>query len=58
MWSPVRPMPLLMAEGAGAAALAALLQERQAGKRVAVVLSGANVDRERYAQVLAGTEKS
>ncbi|NIE74285.1 threonine dehydratase [Pantoea sp. Tr-811] len=46
------------AEGAGAAALAALLQERerQAGKRVAVVLSGANVDRERYAQVL--TEKS
>ncbi|WP_060510383.1 threonine dehydratase [Pseudomonas sp. NBRC 111124] len=48
------------AEGAGAAALAALLQERkrQAGKRVAVVLSGANVDRERYAQVLAGTERS
>jgi threonine dehydratase len=42
------------------AALAALLQERQrqASKRVAVVLSGANVDRERYAQVLAGTEKS
>lgn len=47
------------AEGAGAAALAALLQERerQAGKRVAVVLSGANVDRGRYAQVLAGAEK-
>jgi len=44
------------AEGAGAAALAALMQERgrQAGKRVAVVLSGANVDRVRYAQVLAG----
>ncbi|MCP8634729.1 threonine dehydratase [Pseudomonas mosselii] len=44
------------AEGAGAAALAALMQERgrQAGKRVAVVLSGANVDRGRYAQVLAG----
>ncbi|MHC6226778.1 threonine dehydratase [Pseudomonas sp. X10] len=43
------------AEGAGAAALAALLQERerQAGRKVAVVLSGANVDRERYAQVLA-----
>ena len=42
------------AEGAGAAALAALMQERgrQAGKRVAVVLSGANVDRGRYAQVL------
>lgn len=44
------------AEGAGAAALAALLQERerQVGRRVAVVLSGANVDRARYAQVLAG----
>jgi threonine dehydratase len=42
------------AEGAGAAALAALLQERdsQQGKRVAVVLSGANIDRQRYAQVL------
>jgi len=48
------------AEGAGAAALAALMQERgrQAGKRVAVVLSGANVDRARYAQVLMGDEKS
>ena len=48
------------AEGAGAAALAALMQEResQRGKRVAVVLSGANVDRARYAQVLAGDEKS
>lgn len=44
------------AEGAGAAALAGLLQERerQTGRRVAVVLSGANVDRARYAQVLAG----
>lgn len=44
------------AEGAGAIALAALLQERQrqAGRKVAVVLSGANVDRARYAQVLAG----
>ncbi|MFO3722371.1 threonine dehydratase [Pseudomonas sp. HLMP] len=44
------------AEGAGAAALAALIQERerQAGKRVTVVLSGANVDRERYARVLLG----
>jgi len=42
------------AEGAGAAALAALWQEReqQTGKRVAVVLSGANIDRARYAQVL------
>jgi threonine dehydratase len=44
-----------VAEGAGAAALAALLQERQRmqGKRVAVVLSGGNVDREVFAQVLA-----
>ncbi|MDD0972813.1 threonine dehydratase [Pseudomonas fontis] len=44
------------AEGAGAAGLAALLQERelQQGRKVAVILSGANVDRERYAQVLAG----
>ncbi|WP_251961742.1 threonine dehydratase [Pseudomonas sp. Marseille-Q5299] len=48
------------AEGAGAAALAALMQEReqQAGKRVAVVLSGANVDRARYARILAGNERS
>lgn len=44
------------AEGAGAAGLAALMQERtrQAGRRVAVVLSGANVDRAVYARVLAG----
>jgi threonine dehydratase len=39
-----------MAEGAGAAALAALTLEagRQRGRRVAVVLSGANIDRELY----------
>jgi threonine dehydratase len=45
-----------LAEGAGAAALAALLQEKQrmAGKRVAVVLSGANVDRDVFAEVLRG----
>ncbi|MNC81510.1 hypothetical protein D3C75_1346630 [compost metagenome] len=44
------------AEGAGAAGLAALVQERerQRGRKVAVVLSGANIDRERYALVLAG----
>ncbi|MGH8382186.1 threonine dehydratase [Pseudomonas sp.] len=43
------------AEGAGAAGLAALIQEheRQRGRKVAVVLSGANIDRQRYAQVLA-----
>ena len=44
-----------LAEGAGAAALAALLQERErmAGKRVAIVLSGGNIDRELYREVLA-----
>jgi threonine dehydratase len=45
------------AEGAGAAGLAALLQERERmrGRRVAVILSGGNVDREVFAQIL--TEK-
>jgi threonine dehydratase len=44
-----------VAEGAGAAALAALLKDREAwrGKRVGVVLSGGNVDREVFARVLA-----
>lgn len=44
------------AEGAGAAGLAALIRERdrQQGRKVAVILSGANIDRETYAQVLAG----
>ncbi|MGZ8379504.1 MAG: threonine dehydratase [Gemmatirosa sp.] len=50
-----------VAEGAGAASLAALLQERaQApervlGRRVAVVLCGGNVDADVYARVLAAT---
>jgi threonine dehydratase len=45
-----------LAEGAGAAAFAALMQERgrMAGKRIGVVLSGGNVDREVFAEVLAG----
>lgn len=45
-----------IAEGAGAGALAALLQERDAmqGKRVGVILSGGNIDAERFAQVLGG----
>ena len=45
-----------VAEGAGAAALAALLKERvrMAGRRVAVILTGANVDTDLYARVLAG----
>ena len=44
-----------LAEGAGAAALAGALQEkpRLAGKRVAVVLSGGNIDRALFAEVLA-----
>ena len=44
-----------LAEGAGAAALAAALQERGrlAGKRVAIVLSGGNIDRTLFAEVLA-----
>ena len=43
-----------VAEGAGAAALAGLLQEkaRMAGKRVAVILSGGNVDRAVFASIL------
>ncbi|KNH30069.1 hypothetical protein ACS77_00990 [Pseudomonas syringae] len=43
-----------LAEGAGAAALAALIQEREMmlGKKVAVILSGGNVDRGVYARVI------
>jgi threonine dehydratase len=45
-----------VAEGAGASAYAALTKERMqvAGKRVAVVISGGNIDRARYLQVLSG----
>jgi threonine dehydratase len=45
-----------VAEGAGAAALAALMQERDrmAGKHVGLILSGGNIDREMLAEVLAG----
>ena len=45
-----------VAEGAGAAAFAALMAERdrQAGRRVAVVLSGGNVDLSVFQAVLAG----
>jgi threonine dehydratase len=43
-------------EGAGAASLAAALKEKDGlrGKRVALVVSGGNVDREVFAKVLAG----
>ena len=44
------------AEGAGAGALAALIKERdrQQGRRVAVIVSGQNIDRPRMQMVLAG----
>ncbi|CAM5764307.1 serine/threonine dehydratase [Labrys miyagiensis] len=43
-----------LAEGAGAAAFAALMQERERmqGKEVAVILSGGNVDMEVYSRVI------
>jgi threonine dehydratase len=45
-----------LAEGAGAAPLAALLKERarMQGKRIGLILSGGNIDREPFASVLAG----
>jgi threonine dehydratase len=45
-----------VAEGAGAAALAGLMQERarMTGKRVAVILSGGNIDASAYRRILAG----
>jgi threonine dehydratase len=45
-----------LAEGAGAAALAGALKEKHqlAGKRIGIILTGGNVDREAYEEVLAG----
>ena len=45
-----------IAEGAGAAPLAALLKERHAmkGQRVGVILSGGNIDMPKFAEVLEG----
>jgi threonine dehydratase len=45
-----------LAEGAGAAGLAGLfrLREQLSGKRVAVVISGSNIDRETLRRVLDG----
>jgi threonine dehydratase len=45
-----------VAEGAGAAPLAALLQERarMRGRRVALVLTGGNIDRDAFRRALAG----
>lgn len=47
-----------VAEGAGAAPLAALLQERDRmqGKHVALILTGGNVDRDLFAEVLAESD--
>ncbi|MCR9220885.1 MAG: threonine dehydratase [Alphaproteobacteria bacterium] len=44
-----------VAEGAGAAPLAALLAEREAmrGKRVGLILTGGNIDRDLFAEVLS-----
>ena len=46
-----------LAEGAGAAALAALMQEKDKmfGKKVAVILSGGNIDTDLFAAVLRGS---
>ena len=46
-----------LAEGAGAAALAALLQERERlkSRRAAVILSGGNIDRALYLRLLGGS---
>jgi threonine dehydratase len=45
-----------LAEGAGAAALAALLQDgaKMRGKRVGLILSGGNIDAAKFADVLSG----
>jgi threonine dehydratase len=45
-----------VAEGAGAAPLAALWKDRESmqGKRVALILSGGNIERDRFLQVLRG----
>ncbi len=48
-----------VAEGAGAAPLAALVKEgARAGQRAAVILTGGNVDRDVYARVLAAEPRS
>ena len=45
-----------LAEGAGAAPLAALLKSpHREGKRMGVILCGGNIDRDVYARILEGT---
>ena len=45
-----------VAEGAGASTVAAIMKERDdiSGQRVAAIISGGNIDTERYLQVLSG----
>ena len=45
-----------LAEGAGAAPLAALMQEQQEmqGKKVGVILSGGNIDTDWFRMILGG----
>jgi threonine dehydratase len=47
-----------IAEGAGAAALAGALQERDRlkGKKVAVIQSGGNIDRALFTEILASDD--
>jgi len=49
-----------VSEGAGAAPLAALMRERAelAGRRVGLVLTGGNIERARFVQVLCGATPS
>jgi threonine dehydratase len=49
-----------VAEGAGAASLAAVLQEREqlAGKKVAAILTGGNVDTDVYSRVLSSRKEA
>ena len=48
-----------LAEGAGAASLAALLQEKEkmAGRKVGLALSGGNIDRDLYLDILSGKSR-
>lgn len=46
-----------VAEGAGAAALAAAMAEGQSCERIGIVLTGANVDSDVYSAVLAGRQE-
>lgn len=48
-----------LAEGAGAVPLAAAIaqRERNIGKKIALILTGANIDRADYARILSGEDK-